>query len=221
MTRTRRLPPVALVLALAGCGSGPLIAEAVVNPEPAADCRVQTVNPGAGPGDYRWLANARAQKANGRLQTELNRTFGEQPASKESPPVHVQLEHGLIGQVLNGAYREIVVVVDPALVNIPELDARLRRVAGAALAVRVQGGCFSAGELIDAGAVLSARDWHPRVRYVSYGSGLRAATSSWGVGFEDTPLGHEVGDALAARLGARVTVTYDPVERTDPRNPQK
>src|SRR5680860_129297 len=84
-----------------------------------------------------------------------------------------QLSRGLIGTTLDFGDPAVVVVVDPGLIAVEKLQADLGEAIASGsngqdtLPVRVQAGCYSSAELLLAGRIIRARDWHPAVEKVS------------------------------------------------------
>jgi len=157
-----------------------------------------------------WLANPSAQTAVDALDAALDARFGDE--DEEGNP----LRAGLIGTAADHRAQEIVVVVDPALVEPSELETQLRAaVPRDALSIRVGRSCHSSLQLLDAQATIDARSWHPLVPSTAYTSYLDAKTSTFIVGLSvaDEP----VASALVARLGSRVTIDLSGAPSRDSR----
>jgi hypothetical protein len=150
-----------------------------------------------------WLANDAAQGAVQTIDQALTARFGDDDLDAGRDP----LQAGLIGVASDDHARELVVVVDPEMVDQDALQGELRsRVSDSTLRVRVGPSCHSAADLLAAEAALDARTWHARAAAVSYGAFLDARTSTFNVTFsaEDQP----VADALKATLGEAVTIEF-------------
>jgi hypothetical protein len=83
------------------------------------------------------------------------------------PKAGIPIEQGLLGTAYDAAAEEIVVLIDPAVVNSDQLRSRLEEAVGSDGRVRVQGGCASADELSQAmntvrseASALGAHGWH-------------------------------------------------------------
>jgi hypothetical protein len=152
-----------------------------------------------------WIANDEAQEAVATIGAAMDARFGE---PGEGDP----LSAGLIGITADHQAQELVVVVDPALVDPEGLEQQLGSAArGAPLRVRTQAACHSAQELLAARAVIEARTWHPRVTSATYAFDLDARTSTFGFVFAEQD--RDVADALQALLGDRVTIEFDAPSR--------
>lgn len=147
-----------------------------------------------------WVDQDTWERVGARLENALAARFGHE--SKTTP--RTQLSNGLIGRTLDYPAEEFVVVADPAQVDLAELQSELDANARGDTRVRAQAGCHTAKELSDAARVLDARTWHPRARRTSHYTRLDPRTSTFLV---TMPEG-EVADALEARLGDLVTITY-------------
>lgn len=142
------------------------------------------------------------QRAVTRLGSALRETFG----GDSKAGTEILLEQGLIGEAIDDANRQIVVVVDPSLVpDQQDLEQKLQEAVGDMLTVNVQSGCFSAAELVRASRVIYARDWHPDADSASIDYWLDPATSEWHVEFDPkTP--QAVITSLKSELGPLVTI---------------
>lgn len=220
MARARRIAATVGLLCVVGAASatgvfafGDRTGEAVVPAPPeaggAAPCEVPDVD-GA---DTRWIVSPQAQRAKDVIDEELKERFGE--GSEESGP-RGRLERGLIGIANDHLARQVVVITDPgADIDETELEDELHRLTGSyqqshpgtrKLGVRVQEGCHRAADLIEAYEVLRARDWHPRADETPGTSGLSSYDSTYHVSLPTDA--REVGEALQARLGPVITLTY-------------
>ena len=169
-----------------------------------------TVTPEGHRSHEAWIAGARGSHAVRTLWTAVTERFGEN--TKTNPRVH--LERGLIGVTLEHATQTLVVMVDPAKVDSPGLQRQLTAAARAADAagpagqpapdVRVQAGCFTSADLLDAQATLAGGRWHPQARTRPYAFHLDPADSTYHVTLHPDAIA--VGQALRDRLGARVTI---------------
>lgn len=136
--------------------------------------------------------------------TLLHERFAE--GTKVGP--YAEIADGLIGIAIDQATRGYVAVVDPALVDVLELDRELRAVARAEherkpsvreVNIRAQAGCYSSAEVIEAltivGEVATAKDasgvfsWHPRA------ADSRVAVDANAVG--EAELSRRLGDRVA------------------------
>lgn len=140
------------------------------------------------------------------LQSVLTQRFGRITKVDPGP----RLERGLIGFTTDGTAREFVAVVDPALVNVSELNTALNKAArakqrelppGRQIPVRAQAGCYSAAEVREAYDVLrEVEQKYPRtlsaIRSVPEASAFRVFV----------PPGSPAADELRDRLGDRVIV---------------
>lgn len=120
----------------------------------------------------------------------------------DDAPLADQLQHGLIGYAPDNAARTMVTVVTadytaPAGLTTP--------------GDRVQKGCFSASQLIEADSVLRQRTWHPDAAQASFAYALRGEDSKFHVTFDARY--PAAADALTARLGDRVVVELGSVSR--------
>jgi hypothetical protein len=159
-----------------------------------------------------WTATPVAQKSLATITTTLEATFGKATKTNHGR----QLARGLVGQVLDDEPRSAVVVVDPAMVDRQALQRRLDAAAhdvqqeadrpAPALRVRVRPACHSARELVEADQVITARDWHPQAREVTFVSYLDASTSAFHVTFWRKDAA--VAEALKDTLGDRVAVDF-------------
>jgi hypothetical protein len=130
----------------------------------------------------------------------------------------VKLQRGLIGYTADYATHTMVAVVTPEYANTAGLGTALttarNTVAQAqpgAPGVRVQAGCFSAAQLLDADSVLRQRAWHPDAAKASFAYSLRAEDSRFHVTFDDRfPA---AAQALSAALGDRAVVELGVVGR--------
>lgn len=185
---------------------------------PSSDALEESGSPtGEGYFSYEeWIANDASQQALEPIHKELDARFGH---VDKKTLLNRELARGLIGVAIDDHAKELVVVVDPSLVNVQDVAADLDQILAAVtdrlpphdLAVRVQGGCFSAEALQAAAQVIRAREWHPAADEARYGWTLDAHTSTYTFSFD--PKYREVAEALAERLGDRVTITYGGAER--------
>lgn len=129
-----------------------------------------------------------------------------------------QLRRGVIGLASDFGRHELVAVVDPALIDAPGLEKRLREAAydestgadASDLTVRVGAACHSRDELLAAYNVIRARAYHPDAKRWDYELNLDPNTSVYDVNVSSAV----VGAALQERLGelVRVTCCYRPKE---------
>lgn len=169
----------------------------------------------AGYYDYQaWLANERAQSAKEPVDKRIAEKKGE---GKKGDP-YGTLASGIIGVAIDDNNEQLVVVVDPKIIEPEPLQAELRGAAAAEharnpaapeIGVRTQAGCHSVDELSKAAAVIKDRSWHPKAINASYGVHLNAYTTVFDLRFRTQDV--EVGTALAEELGPLVNVTYDEV----------
>ncbi|HEX7166703.1 MAG TPA: hypothetical protein VF230_06960 [Acidimicrobiales bacterium] len=159
-----------------------------------------------------WIAAAAPQRAVAEVNAALVAEFGQ--PTKEDPSRW--LRAGLIGATVDHHTKRLVVVADGARVDTGALRGRLaaasdRADATARVAVGVQGGCFSASDLLDAQRVLDRRAWHPGAKRASYSFYLDASDSRFHITFSssDAP----VAEALGRVIGDRVVIDYGTPER--------
>jgi hypothetical protein len=152
-----------------------------------------------------WLMNPDAQAAVDRLGAEYQELFGSELEA---------LGRGFIGAAADHTSQTVFVVVDPEVVQVPDLESRLQRVvddtAGAkAFPVRVVASCHSSSDLLEADRVILERTWHPAADEISFASSLDPHTSTWRVMIAlGHPSAEEVGASLQERLGETVSVGY-------------
>ena len=167
------------------------------------DCRFASF---AG-GGARWRMQARDFQMRRYLESVLTQRYGRVTKVDPGP----RLQHGLIGFTSDVATHELVAVVDPALIDVAQLDAALKQAArkklpelkaGPEIKVRAQAGCHSAAEMREAYDVLrEAKDRRPR----TYLSSIRFAPESSAFHVYAVP-GSPVAQELRDRLGDRVIV---------------
>lgn len=155
-----------------------------------------------------WRLTARDFRMRTHLQSALTAQFGRITKVDPGP----RLAHGLIGLAIDAGKRSFVVVVDPDLVNVPELDRALKAAAKAAppeakggevSSVRAHSGCHSAAELREAYDVLrEVEDRRPPVLSASFR--LAPEASVYRVFAQP---GNAAVTELRDRLGDRVIVT--------------
>jgi hypothetical protein len=129
-----------------------------------------------------------------------------------------KLQRGFIGYANDYATHTIVAVVTPEYAKANVLSTALtsaRSLATPTLSsapgVRVQAGCFSAAQLLDAESVLRQRSWHPDAALASYAYSLRAEDSRFHVTFDERY--PAAAEALGAVLGDRAIVELGTVAR--------
>jgi len=168
-----------------------------------------------------WIANDASQRAMRAIEATLGTRFGENTKTATEQ----QLAHGLIGVATDHHAQQVVVVVDPDLVDSKQLQADLAGVAehqrspgSDLLGVRVQAGCHRAAELLEASKTIHGRDWHRGASKASYSVFLNARTSTYEFTFATGD--RDVAEALKAKLGDRVTIHYGAVGRLPLRAPE-
>lgn len=133
--------------------------------------------------------------------------------AKESP--FSTLNNGLVGVALDHRTHDLVVVVDPVIIDVENVQIILNRVASTeheqrpgtpAISVRVQAGCHTASELLSAAKVIEARSWHLDASSTGYSVALDPHDSTFHVNIETGA--NDVVAALVGELGDRVTLTY-------------
>ena len=164
-----------------------------------------------------WLANPRAQEDVVRIndvvdaitpQLAIAEVTGEyDPLAIEYDPLGLQLTSGVIGMTIDHVKQLFLVVVDPAMIAIDELQRDLSAVSGE-LNVEVRAGCHSIEEITAARQIIRGRDWHPQVSKAAYAVYLDPATAAFKVDMAEAD--REVGNALSEALGEMVDVTYGP-----------
>ena len=163
-----------------------------------------------------WLSTTSAERVVEALGAELDRPA---TAVADKPDGLDLLRAGIIGRTVDHRTQEIVIVIDPARRDRTTVERDLSRVADRARGVaagpkvRVQAGCSSSADLLDASRVLSARDWHPRAAQATYMSYLDPADSRFHVDVDKAY--PDVADALRTRLGDRADVTLGSPSRLD------
>jgi hypothetical protein len=146
-----------------------------------------------------WLTKGGGSRVTGAATDLLDERFGAAAKSDRQ----TRLRNGLIGLTLDYAKHEVVIVVDPALVDIPALDKDLQRVTANALksrpnpdaTARIQAGCHSSADL--AAAHDTIMGMRAEFGYPSMGVSMDEHVSAW----EVTTGSQDFADALHARLG--------------------
>lgn len=161
-----------------------------------------TLTPGGYYSYQEWVASEPAQGAVEAVGDVTIASFG--PIDKANPDT--QLARGYIGTAIDHTSQRLVVVVDPALVDVAAAEQRFAAASGATVRTAVQAGCFSAAALLAAGDLIWARAWHPRAASVTFAGYLDPADSRWALTF--WPEDADVAGVLQARLGDRVRVEY-------------
>lgn len=158
------------------------------------------------PTDRGWIRSGGGSKAQRAVTTALHARFDDE-STKSNPKGHptAQLRRGLVGEAYDFDAHEIVVVIDPALVDMVDLEKDLRAVADrklptSDLQVRVQAGCHASRELAEAHEVIVGQKWRP-ADVGGFGFHLDPHTSTYKVGILP-----EGGRALKAELGDLVTI---------------
>ena len=152
-----------------------------------------------------WLANPRAQEDVDRINDVVN-AIAPGPAAAEVTfeydPLALQLSDGVIGMTWDHVKQLFLVVVDPGVIAIDELQRDLLAVSGE-LRVEVRAGCHSIEDITAARQVLRGRNWHNKAMYMFY---LDPATGAFKVYMAEAD--REAGNALSEALGEMVDVTY-------------
>lgn len=206
----------------AGCGASPRADTVVVassaSSSPTGIAATRSITkcgmlppPGDVPETRRqgWIAEPSYRVARRPVEEVLTTRFGAPDKTS------TQLERGYLGTALDYDHREMVIVVDPALVPDPgALQDDLGR-AGAerhaadpdvpVLAVRVQASCVSVSDLRDARELIRAQDWHPDAKGSVSHYSLDPGASAFRVGISG-PRAKDVGAELERRLGPAVVV---------------
>ncbi|MGQ0624992.1 MAG: hypothetical protein ACT4PP_10155 [Sporichthyaceae bacterium] len=139
-------------------------------------------------------------------------------ATKEDP--HVRLRNGLIGVTPDPMDREIVVVVDPEVIDMKRLEKDLQDQLGSSgPPVVVQEGCHSAAELVHASQIIAEGRWIPNSAEISYGSYLDAGSAQYRLTISDSGEGKSAGRSLKEELGDLVAISYGDVGRDVERRP--
>jgi hypothetical protein len=134
--------------------------------------------------------------------------FGESTKEDLEGP----LSRGYVGTAGDDATESLVVVVDPALVDMRDLTSKLETAAGrGGVKVRVEAAKVSASELLAARQVIAARDWHPDACRVGMAFGIDAAACRYRVTFDRK--NEHVARALEARLGDLVRIEWGTLQR--------
>lgn len=156
-----------------------------------------------------WIAESRYRAAREPVEEILANRFGL------SDKTSAQLDRGYLGTALDYDRREMVIVLDPALVRDPAtLQDDLKR-AGAqrhtadadvpVLEVRVQTTCVPVRDLKDAKDLIRAQDWHPDAKGAVSSYGLDPGASAIRVTIRGSNA-EDVGKELERRLGPAVVV---------------
>jgi hypothetical protein len=160
----------AVLLLAAGCSADALSSEVVAQdaaPQSAAD-GPHGAESGPGAEDAEpgpcvipdvmgssWVPTQKEQEAKRAVFKVLDEQFPQAPGKTDPDR---QLREGLIGIAIDPDARGYVAVVDPTLVDVAALEAKLKSAADAeharrpgvrAVKMRAQGGCHSAEELLD------------------------------------------------------------------------
>ncbi len=163
----------------------------------------------------RWVAATGPQRAVRALGNKLASLFGE--ATKEDP--FGPLGQGYIGSTLDHHRQAFVVVVDPSLVEVADLQRALDRVAARAseepgvprLNVDVIAGCFAAPDLQAAQAEVMNRRWDPEAANASFGLYLEPMDSRLHVDFDHRDW--RAAFSLQRRLGDLVRISFGAPQR--------
>ncbi|MEQ7129172.1 hypothetical protein ABN034_32185 [Actinopolymorpha sp. B11F2] len=158
--------------------------------------------------DLSWRNGRRAQASIQAVGEAVADEFGE--SAKEAPGG--PLSRGYVGTALDDAARSLVIVVDPAMVDVERLASKLTAASGpGGVAVRVEATKVSIADLLAAEEVLRARDWHPNASTVGMSFGLDPAACRYEVTLSRT---HEdVALALKDRLGELVDIRWGTPQR--------
>lgn len=159
------------------------------------------------PSERAWISSDGAREARQPIESVLNDRFGVPQKDADT------LASGYLGQALDNVRRQIVVVVDEAVVEDGrQLEERLQR-AGTerhaedsslpVIGVRVQASCISTEKLEEARKVIQAEEWHPDAKGSVRSYGLAPEVSAYRVRIGG-PNASAVQDALAERLGDAV-----------------
>lgn len=151
-----------------------------------------------------WAASPEAQASIEQINKEIEATF-DAAADADA------LSRGLIGLTLDHHAQEVVVVVDPTLVNDAALERDVEQAAEPSVEVRVSAGCNSAVELLATRHLIDSQAWSQDASKASYGWYLDPKTSTFAVTFA-----HEdqaAAEALAAGAKGTVTVAVGDVVR--------
>jgi hypothetical protein len=158
-----------------------------------------------------WLVSDAGQA----VVRTVQQTQAAQMGLSDTDTMDTKLQHGFIGFATDHATHTLVAVVTPEYKGAKALSSALEdardAVASGDTGVRVQAGCFSAGELIDAEYVLRQRDWHPDAALASYAFALHADDSRFHVTFDERY--PAAADALAKVLGDRAVIELGSVAR--------
>ncbi|MFD2077737.1 hypothetical protein SAMN05421678_12733 [Actinopolymorpha cephalotaxi] len=153
-----------------------------------------------------WWTTQKAQASIQAIGDAVAQEFGESSKEDEAGP----LSRGYVGTSLDHATQTVVVVVDPELVDMERLTERMSAAPGVSgIPLRVEPSAYTSAELLEAGAVVRNRAWHPRAAQVPFTSWL-AADSRFVVTLRQED--EDVARALTDRLGDRVRI-----ERGSPR----
>lgn len=160
-----------------------------------------------------WIANPAAQRVLESVNGAINQQFGQ----SDQANVTRALDSGLVGLALDHFAQEIVVLVDPSLVDESDLEGRLRGIVqraynnNAPFALRVGKACNSASELHSARDVLGNQSWHARANEAPYSFYLDPNTSTYHVTFSASDA--DIAAALEERLGDAVEIEWGVPQR--------
>lgn len=212
-TDRRRLSALGVLILtglLTGCGLNAATEQAAatdVTDAPAAsaaaDASCKATQAASSVGGNDWRRRPSAEHAIEAVGDALSERFGT--ASKAAP--QQQLANGLLGVVADDGQEMLRIVVDPAVVDTEALSAALNESANGEVAVRVEEGCHSSKELIEAHEAIGAQDWSPEGKAVPYSVELDSLAGRWQVDF--APSDRAAAAALKKRLGNLVVTTTD------------
>jgi hypothetical protein len=153
-----------------------------------------------------WRITARDRRVQQYLQSVLTNRYGRITKVDPGP----RLAHGLIGLAIDAAAHGFTAIVDPAMIDVAELEGTLKRAArakeaelgpGRKVPVRVQAGCHSAAEVREAYDVIR----EVQTKYPRTLSAVSAVPESSAYRVVAQP-GSPGAPELRERLGDRVIV---------------
>ena len=160
-----------------------------------------------------WLATGHGPAAARTVSAALAARFGTD--TKQAP--FTTLRRGLIGVTADHHSRQLVVVVDPAVVPAAglrgALTSRLDATGLGDVGLRVQAGCGTSGKLLNAIGVLEGRSWTKSADQAAFGFYVDPRTSTVQVTFGSAD--KAVADAVREQLGSAVTVSFGSPSRRD------
>lgn len=149
-----------------------------------------------------WAARAEAREEVAEVAELVKEHFGAPDGSREA------LRQGLIGVGLDKVSQEVVVVTDPKVADVEEVEEEIvEETSGEAIDVRAGESCRSSKTLLAAWDVLDEKNWMSNLDSLEIGYGLNPDTSQWDVSLP--PSKKAVGERLKQILGGAVNIEYE------------